>query len=449
MPEESLEAAAFDITPEKDGGVLKTILRQGEGDATPPKGSKVKVYYKGTLDENGEEFDSNTSGDGFEFQLGKGMVIKGWDVGVASMKKGEKALFKIRSEYAYGDSGSPPKIPEKATLNFEVELLSWVEGEDITENKDEGIMKISKVDGEGWKKPKDGTKVKISYVLSLATGEEIQRKGDFEFTVGEEEVHDTLEQCVTNLKKGEQAVFRVQPSYGYGEKGNEELKVPANAALVYDITLTDFTPERESYEMETAEKLSFSRQKKEEGNDFYKQKRYNMALKRYKKALDCIRYDSAFDDDQKNISKEVKLSCYLNQAAVSMQLRDWKAVLEATNEALKLEKDNVKGLYRRGVANTELDNWEEASNDLKRALELVPQDKQVLQAKKRLLAKKKRQQQKDKKIFGGMFGKIRLVEETVPEKTEGEDTEESTGSQKTDSDKAEGTVPMEVEKTEA
>ena len=42
MPEESLEAAAFDITPEKDGGVLKTILRQGEGDATPPKGSKVK-----------------------------------------------------------------------------------------------------------------------------------------------------------------------------------------------------------------------------------------------------------------------------------------------------------------------------------------------------------------------------------------------------------------------
>ena len=55
----------------------------------------------------------------------------------------------------------------------------------------------------------------------------------------------------------------------------------------------------------------------------------------------------------------------------------------------------------------------------------------------------------DKKIFGGMFGKIRLVEETVPEKTEGEDTEESTGSQKTDSDKAEGTVPMEVEKTEA
>ena len=60
--------------------------------------------------------------------------------------------------------------------------------------------------------------------------------------------------------------------------------------------------------METAEKLSFSRQKKEEGNDFYKQKRYNMALKRYKKALDCIRYDSAFDDDQKNICMSTPLN---------------------------------------------------------------------------------------------------------------------------------------------
>ena len=45
--------------------------------------------------------------------------------GVATMKKGEKALLTLRSDYAYGDSGKPPKIPAGATLNFEVELLSW------------------------------------------------------------------------------------------------------------------------------------------------------------------------------------------------------------------------------------------------------------------------------------------------------------------------------------
>lgn len=49
-----------------------------------------------------------------------GRVIKGWDLGVATMKKGEKAVLTCRADYAYGESGSPPKIPPGATLNFEV-----------------------------------------------------------------------------------------------------------------------------------------------------------------------------------------------------------------------------------------------------------------------------------------------------------------------------------------
>lgn len=55
------------------------------------------------------------------------MVIKGWDEGFASMKVGEHAILKVRSDYGYGDSGSPPKIPPKADLYFDVELLSFRE----------------------------------------------------------------------------------------------------------------------------------------------------------------------------------------------------------------------------------------------------------------------------------------------------------------------------------
>jgi len=111
-----------------DGGLYKKILTQGDPDAgCPPTGSKVKVHYVGTL-LNGSEFDSSRKRPGyFEFELGVRQVILGWDKGVASMNKGEKALLACRADYAYGERGSPPKIPGGATLIFEVELFRWKE----------------------------------------------------------------------------------------------------------------------------------------------------------------------------------------------------------------------------------------------------------------------------------------------------------------------------------
>jgi FKBP-type peptidyl-prolyl cis-trans isomerase len=87
------------------------------------EGETVKVHYTGTL-KNGTKFDSSRDkGEPFEFTLGKGMVIKGWDKGVVGMKVGGKRKLTIPHDLAYGEAGSPPKIPPKATLLFDVELL--------------------------------------------------------------------------------------------------------------------------------------------------------------------------------------------------------------------------------------------------------------------------------------------------------------------------------------
>jgi len=117
-----------DISLEQDGGLLKKILVEGTGDEQPPSGSEVKVHYVGTLQSDGSKFDSSRDrGDKFKFDVGVGQVIKGWDVGICTMKRGEKAILRARSDYGYGDNGSPPKIPPKATLDFEVELFEWRE----------------------------------------------------------------------------------------------------------------------------------------------------------------------------------------------------------------------------------------------------------------------------------------------------------------------------------
>jgi peptidylprolyl isomerase len=102
-----------------DGGLKKKIFKEGTG-KSPVKGSKVLVNYIGKF-ENGKVFDK--SDDGFEFTLGVGQVIKGWDLGVASMKVGEKATFFLGPDYGYGKRGAGGIIPPNSNLVFDVELL--------------------------------------------------------------------------------------------------------------------------------------------------------------------------------------------------------------------------------------------------------------------------------------------------------------------------------------
>eukprot|EP00966_Prymnesium_polylepis_P087780 2031116-Prymnesium_polylepis.1 len=151
-----------------EGGCFKSIQKEGKSaGGTPPPGSKVKVHYVGTL-LDGSKFDSSRDRPGFfEFTIGQQQVIKGWDVGVATMHKGEVAVLTCRAgasacprprpgaasprlpcaraagilpsharrcvvrrarcarmrgrrtDYAYGASGHPPTIPPNATLKFE------------------------------------------------------------------------------------------------------------------------------------------------------------------------------------------------------------------------------------------------------------------------------------------------------------------------------------------
>ena len=110
-------------------GLRYEILTQAPADAQEAKaGDLVKVHYTGWLDENGQpgkKFDSSVDrNQPFEFPLGQGYVIKGWDEGVQGMKVGEKRRLIIPAAIGYGARGAGAAIPPQATLIFDVELLA-------------------------------------------------------------------------------------------------------------------------------------------------------------------------------------------------------------------------------------------------------------------------------------------------------------------------------------
>lgn len=113
-------------THDGENGLRYIIRTPGTGDAKPKRGQVVTVNYEGRFLLDEIIFDTSKGREGpFNFRIGEGVVIPGWDIGVADMKLGEKRTLIIPYWLAYGDKGIRGRIPARATLVFDIELLKF------------------------------------------------------------------------------------------------------------------------------------------------------------------------------------------------------------------------------------------------------------------------------------------------------------------------------------
>ncbi|PVD33481.1 hypothetical protein C0Q70_04737 [Pomacea canaliculata] len=427
-----------DISPKQDGGVLKQILRAGEGEAVPVKGNEVTVHYVGTL-EDGTEFDSSRSRqETFKFTLGKGSVIKAWDIGVATMKKGELARLTCKPEYAYGEAGSPPKIPPNATLIFEVELLDW-KGEDLS--KDGGVIKHLIKEGEKWVTPNDGATVNIRYKAFYNGAEFESREVSFIQGDGDEVgIVKGVEIATKKMKKNEICRLDVAAKYAYGTAGCPEKNIPPNANLVYEVEMISFEKAKEKWELDSKQKLEQSKIFKEKGTGYFKNGNYSKAVRYYKQVISYLEYETSLTGEEKEERDALILSSHLNLAMCHLKLKEYSEAEEACKKALEMDSKNVKALFRRGQARLERNEYELALEDFEKVVELEPDNKA---AKNQILLCKQRKKQfleREKKLYSNMFQKL------LSSKSNKDSANQVTEVGEWNNDMAKGMMPLQEEK---
>ncbi|KAI3932960.1 hypothetical protein MKW98_029193 [Papaver atlanticum] len=506
-------------------GLRKRVTQQGTSWKTPFPGDEVEVHYSGCI-EGGSSFDSSWDRNTpFRFKLGQCEVIKGWDEGISTMKKGERAVFMIPPHLGYGEMGSPPTIPPKATLIFDVELLSWTSIRDLT--KDGGVLKKIVKDGEGWATPKvadevlvkyearfedqtliskseegvefyvcdgylcpaiakavttmrkgekaelsvkfsygikqvgkdafgsgfgvqsnqnmiidleliswksvinvaedktiikkilregegfdhpnEGSVVKVKYTCECEDGTVIESKGSdddpYEFICFEDYIPEGLFRAIVTMRKGEKSLITICSEYSSNIVVSRST-APTNRTLIYDVELLSFTKEKPHWKIETAEKLEACEKKKDEGNRLFKCGKFWCSSMKYEKAIKCVEFDHSFTDEEKTRANALRISCHLNNAACKLKLGDYVEASKCCTKVLELDPSNVKALYRRSQSYLETLDLEKAEIDIKKALSINPNNREVKLEYNKLRNKKKEYANYEAEIFGTMFSRL-------------------------------------------
>ncbi|KAK6116021.1 hypothetical protein DH2020_008290 [Rehmannia glutinosa] len=481
--EEVESAPPLEVGEEREissNGLKKKLIKRGLHWETPQFGDEVTIHYVGSLLDGSNFVSTRAGNEPITFKLGHGNIVGGLDRGILTMMKGEIAIFTLPPELAYGAIGTAG-VPPNSTVQFEVELLSWITVVDVC--RDGGIIKKIMENGEQIGPPGDLDEVRVNYKAMLVDGTIVAKTPEegVEFYVKDGHFCPALAKAVKTMKRGERVNLVVQPQYAFGEAGrksdNELSFIPPNSVLSIFVELLSFKPviditgdlkvtkkvlkegegtvtanegaavtirytamledgtiydrkgfddeqplqfitdeeqviagldraEKAPWEMSTPERIEAAGRKKEEGNQLFKNGKYQRAAKKYEKvpqAVDYVSQDGTYSDEDEKILKSLRVSGWLNGAACCLKLNNFGEAINLCSKILDVESCNVKALYRRAQAYMGVSELLLAEVDIKKALEVDPQNREVKLMQNNLKQLQAESNKRDAKLYRAMF----------------------------------------------
>lgn len=405
-----------------DGGLLKKVVKEGLGDF-PEKGSEVEVHYIGTLADGGSKFDSSRDrNETFKFDLGGG-VIKGWNEGVVTMRPGERCILRCRSDYAYGDKGSPPNIPGGATLDFDIEFFNSQEKWEHTWPVEHKFLDKP---NSTYNLPKEESIVTFNLEVfkDKKCSQSLYKENDITIEIGDTEdrhpkfVHDLIERCAegnTVLAKLDLPKFVPLPEWNVTELNSYFIIIKTlnskDALALWNMTLD--------------QKREEAIRRKDKGNDFFKLKNFKKALKHYKKGISALddffkstkssdNKDGMLDDSTDSENDDIKheptendeklfVTLQSNAGMMCLKLKENKNALDHASEGLRYDGNHMKCLTRKAQAELKLGLLEEAEITIDRCLALDQNNNYCILLKKNIQKQIREYKRKQKALATKMF----------------------------------------------
>ncbi|GLT75878.1 hypothetical protein SLA2020_475720 [Shorea laevis] len=415
-----------------DLGVLKKVIKEGQGWESPREPYEVKAWISAKTGD-GKLLLSHTEGEPYFFTFGKSEVPKGLETGIGTMAREEKAVIYVTSQYLT-ESPLMPVVEGHEEVQFEVELVHFIQVRDML--GDGRLIKRRLRDGKGefpMDCPLHDSLLHVHYKGSLLNEEKtvfydtrVDNNGQpLEFCSGEGLVPEGFEMCVRLMLPEEIALVTCPPDYAY-DKFPRPTNVPEGAHVQWEIELLGFEMPKDwtgmTFQgiMDEAEKIRVT------GNRLFKEGKFELAKTKYEKVLREFNHVNPQTDEDGKVFSDTRNLLHLNVAACLLKLGECRKSIEACNKVLDANPAHVKGLYRRGMAYMAAGDFGEARNDFEMMMKV---DKLSEPDATAALTKLKRMEQeaekKVRKQFKGLFDKKPgEIAEVKTEDTSGDQTQD-------------------------